>query len=377
MLRIPKIEIVLFIQDEVFDSALNKVLSYNSMNVVHGGRHTLERDVMAQGFSVDDIRTVMSNDGQPSHYLDELLRPYGIDPSKVPGSYVVPMSITWSVFTEHAAQIDDEFHGASDIRLRSGATDLIVARLLLGATMIDGFRAYADAWKVLVENVKVSVTQRETGISIKWSAKETDNEIHQIFAEGIAVVFYGIFSWMAGETLKVSKVNAIESRQASASNSLRLLGAPVSYSGDSLEIVFAPEVADLPIADLRLEDWRDRVRTIVSNLYLETSDKKLGGMFADKVRSAIRHGLDQQNMAHQWGISVKTLARRLRQEGCSFLDIQNDVRMQRSKSLIQSGIAIDEIGHMIGYSDPRSFRRAFRRWVGESPSTYRARYTKL
>ncbi len=334
----------------------------------------MERDVLAPGFSVEDIKTVMSNDGQPSHYLKELLRRYGIDSSKVPARYVVPMSITWSVFTEHAAQIDDEFHGASDIRLRSGASDLIVARLLLGATMIDGFRAYADAWKVLVENVKVSVTRRETGISIKWTAKEASNEMHQIFAEGIAVVFYGIFSWMAGETLNVLKVNAVESRQASASNSLRLLGAPVSYAGDCLEIIFAPEVAEMPVAALRLEDWRDRVRTIVSNLYLETSDEKLGGMFADKVRSAIRHGLDQQNMAHEWGISVKTLARRLRQEECSFLDIQNDVRMHRAKSLIQSGIAIDEIGHMIGYSDPRSFRRAFRRWVGVSPSAYRSRF---
>ena len=82
-------------------------------------------------------------------------------------------------------------------------------------------------------------------------------------------------------------------------------------------------------------------------------------------------------MAHQWNMSVKTLARRLRQEECSFLDIQNDVRMQRAKSLIQSGVAIDEIGHMIGYSDPRSFRRAFRRWVGVSPSAYRDQYPLL
>jgi len=332
---------------------------------------------MAPGFSIGDIRTVTSNDGQPTHHLNELMLSHGIDPAKVPDGYIVPMNITWSIFSEHAAQIDDEFHGASDLRMRSGATDLIVARMLLGKTMIDGFRAYANAWKVLVEDIKVSVTHRDTGVSIKWSANEPSNEIHKIFVEGIAIVFYGVFNWMAGEALKVRKVNAIASRQHSTSNSLQLLGAPICYSGEDLEIIFAPEVADLDIAELRVENWRDRVRTIVSNLYLETSEETLGGLFADKVRSAIRRGLDQQNMAHEWGISVKTLARRLRQEGCSFLDIQNDVRMNRAKNLIQSGVAIDEIGYVIGYSDPRSFRRAFRRWVGESPSSYRARYTKL
>jgi len=139
-------------------------------------------------------------------------------------------------------------------------------------------------------------------------------------------------------------------------------------------VIFAPDVGDIPIQDVRLEEWRDRVQTIVSNLYLEMTEDGLGGMFADKVRLAICHGLDQQNMAHQWGISVKTLSRRLRQEECTFLDIQNEIRMQRAKGLIQSGIAIDEIGYMIGYRDARSFRRAFRRWVGVSPSTYRARY---
>jgi AraC-like DNA-binding protein len=329
---------------------------------------------MTLGLSIKDIKTVMSNDGQPAHYLTALMESHGINISEVSDDFVVPMSTTWNIFTEHAAQIDDEFHGATDIRLRSGASDLIVARMLLSDTMIEAFRAYATAWKVLVPNVKVSVIKRETGTSLKWAAEDPDNEVHQIFSEGIAIVFYGIFNWMTGMSLKVVKVNAAGARQTSASNSLRLLGAPISFSGNDLEIIFAPEVADLPVLDVKLEAWRDCVNTIVSNLYLETTDDRLGGMFAEKVRSAISLGLDQNNIAHQWGISVKTLARRLRQEGCTFLDIQNDVRMQRAKGLIQSGAAIDEIGYILGYRDPRSFRRAFRRWVGVSPSTYRARY---
>ena len=329
------------------------------------------------GLSLEDIRTVLSLDGQPSDHLDKLLRAHGIDVANSTEDFLVPMGLTWSLFTEHGAQIGDEFHGATSQRMRPGASDLIVARMLLSAAALDALRAFADAWKFLVSNIDVSVTRRKTGISLRWSAENPTNEVHQIFAEGMATVFYGVLQWMTGEQVRVLRVKAPAARQASASTMLELLGAPVTFSGHDLEVIFTPEIADVPVLEVELDVWRDRVRSLLSDLYLQTSPKAPGGMFAEKVRSAIRKGVDQQNMAFEWGISVKTLARRLRQEGCTFRDIQNEVRMRRAKSLIQAGRNSEEISYMLGYQDERSFRRAFHRWVGMSPSAYRARYPQV
>ena len=200
---------------------------------------------------------MFSNDGQPTERLEALLLSHKIDVDEVAEDYVVPMSKTLSIFTEHAAQIDNEFHGASDIRLKAGATDLIVARVLLSKTMIDVFRAFSDAWKVLVSNTSVSVMRRETGISLKWIAADPANQRHQIFVEAMAVIFYGVFNWMSGASLHVLKVNVAKSRQQSTSDSLHLLGAPVFYSGDSLELIFAPEIAELEVLDVQFDIWRE------------------------------------------------------------------------------------------------------------------------
>ncbi len=343
----------------------------------NSGTPSADQKQQRPGLSIADIRTVLSLDGQPSGHLDKLLHEHGIDVAKSPESYLVPMELTWSIFTEHGAQIGDEFHGATDQPLRPGASDLIVARMLLSATVIDALRAFSEAWKFLVSSINMSVTSRENGISLRWSAEDPTNEVHHIFAEGITTVFYGVFYWMTGERLQVLRIKSPVSRQSSSSTMMELLGAPITYSGRDLEVIFSPEVADIPILEVELDAWRDRVRSIVSDLYLESHRQESGGLFADKVRSAIRNGVDQQNMAFNWGISVKTLARRLHQEGCTFREIQNEVRMQRAKSLIQAGESIDGIGYKLGYQDERSFRRAFHRWVGVSPSAYRSRYPEI
>ena len=329
------------------------------------------------GFSIKDIRIALGLKGRPSGHLHKLLGVHGIDITQSPEDFIVPMDLTWSIFAEHGAKIGDEFHGAADQRLRPGASDLIVARMLLSATILDALRAFSEAWKFLVSSINVSVTRRETGISLRWSAVDPTNEAHQIFAEGMATVFYGVFHWMAGERLEVLRVKSPASRQSSTSTMLKFLGAPITYSGQNLEVIFAPKVADIPVLEVELDVWRDRVRSIFSDLYIGSFRQDSGGLFADKVRSAIRHGKDQQNMAFDLGISVKTLARRLKQEGCTFRELQNEVRMHRAKSLIQAGRNIEDIGYMLGYQDERSFRRAFHRWVGVSPSAYRSRYPEI
>ena len=39
--------------------------------------------------------------------------------------------------------------------------------------------------------------------------------------------------------------------------------------------------------------------------------------------------------------------------------------------LTKSTLAIEEISHLLAYSDPNSFFRSFRRWTGSSPSDLR------
>ena len=61
-------------------------------------------------------------------------------------------------------------------------------------------------------------------------------------------------------------------------------------------------------------------------------------------------------------ISPRTLQRRLRDEGTSFADLLDDLRQEMALRLLRDRkLAIYEVAFLLGYAEPSTFHRAFRR----------------
>ena len=73
------------------------------------------------------------------------------------------------------------------------------------------------------------------------------------------------------------------------------------------------------------------------------------------------------------GVSPRTLQRRLNQYGLTYSELISQVRFEVAKARLTTevSISVTEIGFELGYSDPGSFTRAFRRFAGVPPSEYR------
>ena len=81
---------------------------------------------------------------------------------------------------------------------------------------------------------------------------------------------------------------------------------------------------------------------------------------------------DRQEIAKALSISVRTLLRRLSEEGSSYKEASEQARLMVAKQELESsGLNYDEIAFLLGYSEERAFRRAFIRWTGLTPAEYR------
>lgn len=94
--------------------------------------------------------------------------------------------------------------------------------------------------------------------------------------------------------------------------------------------------------------------------------------FCDRVADEISaqlavDGATEAQIAARLGMSPRTLKRRLRERGVQFRDLRDRVRHELSLSELAAGRSAEEIASALGYSEVRAFRRAFKRWTGETP----------
>jgi AraC-like DNA-binding protein len=80
-----------------------------------------------------------------------------------------------------------------------------------------------------------------------------------------------------------------------------------------------------------------------------------------------------ESAAKQLGLAVRSLQRRLKDEGTSFQAVREEVRRALAQRYLDDGLAIAEIAFLLGFSEPSAFVRAFKRWTGMTPIERRAR----
>jgi len=82
--------------------------------------------------------------------------------------------------------------------------------------------------------------------------------------------------------------------------------------------------------------------------------------------------ISQDMMAEKLNMTPRTLRRKLHQIGSNYQEIQNSVRKDIAiKYLQDTSWSIQEVSSRLGYSEEVNFSRAFKRWVGVTPSLFR------
>lgn len=72
------------------------------------------------------------------------------------------------------------------------------------------------------------------------------------------------------------------------------------------------------------------------------------------------------------GTSVRTLQRRLASEGLSYSELIDGLRRDRAMALVtDKSVKLIDVAQALGFSDQAHFTRAFKRWTGMTPSTFR------
>jgi AraC-like DNA-binding protein len=163
------------------------------------------------------------------------------------------------------------------------------------------------------------------------------------------------------------------SRPADADHRARVFGCKLRYDCEETSITFPESLVHQPVIS------RDPALFAIVDRYaqrLAGSPVGVGTLAAD-VRAVIRVRVASgepsiASIARKLAMSARTLQRRLAEEKLTVSTLVEEVRRELGLDYLNTPtLALSNIAFMLGYSDVTSFHRAFRRWTGEAPATYR------
>jgi AraC-like DNA-binding protein len=171
-----------------------------------------------------------------------------------------------------------------------------------------------------------------------------------------------------------SEVHLAHSAPSYAHDYAKVFGCPVRFDQPNYAIVFPRALVDRrqPHADPMLSAV---LRETADNLHRQSTG---ASSFAERVRHALRYEQDLVNvdfdrLASRWGMTRRTLRRRLSAEGQSLSDLLDEACCRQAKEeLRRQDESIKEIAERLGYSETSAFHRAFKRWTGQTPTEFRA-----
>jgi AraC-like DNA-binding protein len=143
-------------------------------------------------------------------------------------------------------------------------------------------------------------------------------------------------------------------------------GRPTTRALMKAEVLDFPLVSADPVA----------LRLATEQCERELSALSAGGRMVRTVRGLFWRGeggfRSPREVADAVHMSPRTLRRKLEAQGTSLSSLLDEERRDRAMMLLRSPeLSVAQVADRLGYGNAQNFERAFRRWTGASPATYR------
>ncbi|QSP93416.1 AraC family transcriptional regulator [Marinobacter salinisoli] len=270
-------------------------------------------------------------------------------------------------------RLDDECMGMGPRRARVG-TFATMCALVIDCPTLEAVYRRAYQFSRLFEpmiamELIVNGDQARLVTRIEGELRDPD----YFLRESLLVIWHRLGSWLIGQPVELELAEFDYHKPEHADEYRHIFRCPLSFDAGHTAITFDTRFLSAPVIRDKSE-MRQFLKTSPADLLSRPDESNT---FTGRIRALIGRDFSSPMPDFEWiaaelHTSPQTLRRRLKQENTSFQEIKDLLRRDMAiYYLSRQELPINEIAGMVGFTEPSTFHRAFKKWTGVTPGAYR------
>lgn len=332
----------------------------------------LDHDYFKGTISISLVHEALLHVQQKGYDTLALLQKAGITPELL-HSDKTRVSVTqyaqlWIVLAD---AMNDEFFGMDSHPMRRGSYTFLSKSVIQSTSLKQALTQILQFLNLVLDdfNSKFFVEEHYAYIVIQ---ENTPPKRMFSYATYLMLI-QGLMCWLCGQRIVL---NRIQLRCVAPSDDhdykVRFCD-DIQYGSEENYIQFDANYLNLPIKQDQ-KSWHQFILHTPYNLLVRYKNPNALSHQIRKhfMQTATANWKELSELAPLFNMSEATMQRRLKHEGINFQQLKNDIRRDLAIDLLaQSHLTLQDISEQLNFHDASAFHRAFKKWTGVNPGSYR------
>ena len=278
--------------------------------------------------------------------------------------------MVWREATRTAGDPRLGLHAA--MRMPLGLNNPLAYLVMVSPTLLDGFARAGPYQRALAHGNVMSLAPRGDAVAMLLTRVDGDLPVTRNEIEFMIGVLARFGAFVLSDAWRLAAIHFEHDAPPGGSGEhVAAFGCPVLFGMDENALVVSREVMTH-----RSPHHSPRMMRVLEAEAATLVARLDAPSMAGEVRARLRAGrrcrvCDASTIAQELHVSLRTLQRRLSDEGTRFSAVVDMVRRDVALELLAEGMTVERTARAVGFSGSRALIRATKRWTATTPDVLR------
>jgi len=269
-------------------------------------------------------------------------------------------------------ELDDEALGWFSRRLPWGSYGMLARASISASSLEVALKRWCRHHALIADDITLQLSNDAESASLSITEQRDLGSLREFCLVSVLRNIHGLACWLIDSRIPLLGAEFPFKAPAHSDFYRVLFSGPTQFDRGTASIHFDSRYLALPLR----RDEQALQQMLQRALPLTVLQYRRDRLLPTRVRQAlVSHPLQSRSaeeLAALLHVSPRTLHRQLKEKGTSLQALKDEVRQSRASDLLLRTVRpIKQVAEAVGFQNEKSFIRAFRNWVGQSPAEFR------